>query len=284
MSDLTTYSGGVLAITGGGSGVGEGLARFAANIGMSVAIADIDLASAEAVVADITAAGGQALAHRVDVRDADSVEEWADTVYRELGPVTLLVNNAGIEQFGYLWDTPVENWRRLVDINITGVFNGIRAFVPRMAKAAAPARIWNLSSMGGVSAAARQGPYIMSKHAVLATTECLKLDIEAAGLPITVAAVLPGAVSSRIFERAGGVESGDADASESERESMLRVREQAMDPGEAAETVFRQAVAGEFYLLTQPALVGAAMDARADQLRGRHAPVLYEGEFTVPIE
>ena len=67
-----------------------------------------------------------------DVRDPDAVQELADRTYRDVGPVRLLVNNAGVEQFGYLWDTPVPNWRRVVDINISGVFYGVRAFLPKM--------------------------------------------------------------------------------------------------------------------------------------------------------
>ena len=67
-----------------------------------------------------------------DVRDPDAVQELAERTYRDVGPVRLLVNNAGVEQFGYLWDTPVANWKRVVDINISGVFHGVRAFLPRM--------------------------------------------------------------------------------------------------------------------------------------------------------
>ncbi|WP_208851908.1 SDR family NAD(P)-dependent oxidoreductase [Pseudoclavibacter terrae] len=274
----------MLAITGGGSGVGEGLARYAASIGMAVAIADIDLVAAESVASDIRAEGGNALAVQVDVRDLSQLEGFADRVYTELGPVSLLINNAGVEQFGLLWDTPEDNWQRLIDINITGVFNGIKAFVPRMSASHEKTAIWNLSSMGGVSAAARQAPYIMSKHAVLALTECLKLDVETAGLDITVAAVLPGAVASNIFANAGGVKDGDVAAGEAERAAMLRVREQAMSPIEAARRVFEQAANGDFYLLTQPQLIGAAMNGRAEQLRTRSAPQLFSGEFHVPAE
>ena len=118
----------------------------------------------------------------------------------------LLVNNAGVEQFGYLWDTPIENWNRVVDINISGVFHGVHAFLPKMIDAGTPAWVWNLSSIGGVAVVPLQAPYIMSKHAVLALTECLRLEVQHAGHDhIHVQAVLPGAVVSKIFESAGGV-------------------------------------------------------------------------------
>ncbi|WP_018178038.1 SDR family NAD(P)-dependent oxidoreductase [Jongsikchunia kroppenstedtii] len=267
------FGGGVLAITGGGAGVGEGLARYAASIGMAVAICDVDLEAAQRVACELSASCARAIAHRVDVRDLAQVQEWADAVYAELGPVTLLINNAGIEQFGYLWDTPVDNWHRLLDINVTGVFNGVKAFVPRMAEAGAPAHIWNLSSIGGVVTVARQAPYIISKHAVLALTENLLVDVQDAGLDITVAAVLPASVASNIFQSAGGAEStGDTSASEAAREAMLQLRETAMSPVDAAEQVFAQAAAGDFYLLTHPDLVAQAMAGRGEQLRTRSAP------------
>lgn len=276
------FGNGIAFITGAGAGIGEGLARHAAALGMKVAIADINGNAAQKVADSINADGGNAKAYLLDVRDRNAFEALSEQVYTELGNVTLLINNAGIEQFGYLWDTPEENWERLVDINITGVFNGIKSFLPKMIKVGVPAHVWNLSSMGGVSAAARQAPYIMSKHAVLALTECLKLDVEASGNKhITVAAVLPGVVTSEIFKTAGGVQKGNTSVSEAEREAMLAIAQKGITPLLAAERVFDQAANGEFYLLTQPKLVGATMDARADQLKNRRAPFLYEGEFVV---
>ena len=134
---------------------------------------------------------------------------WPTAPTRDVGPVRLLVNNAGVEQFGYLWDTPVANWNRVVDVNVSGVFHGVRAFLPKMIAAGTPAWVWNLSSIGGVAAVPLQAPYIMSKHAVLALTECLRLEVQLAGHDhIRVQAVLPGAVASNIFESAGGVDDG----------------------------------------------------------------------------
>ena len=118
----------------------------------------------------------------------------------------------------------------------------------------------------------------MSKHAVLALTECLYLEVQTAGHDhIHVQAVLPGAVVSNIFESAGGVdpgESGDVAAAEAQRAAMLDIKAGAMDPLAAAETVFKQAAEGRFYLLTQPETVGAAMAKRADVLVSQRHPML----------
>ncbi|MDO3634198.1 SDR family NAD(P)-dependent oxidoreductase [Mycolicibacterium arseniciresistens] len=275
MDARETFSGGVAVITGAGAGIGAGLARHAARLGMTVILADIDGDAIAALRDELTAQSVHALAAVCDVTDFDAVQELADRTYRDAGPVRLLVNNAGVEQFGFLWDTPVANWQRLVDINISGVFNGIRAFLPHMIAAGSPAWVWNLSSIGGVAVVPLQAPYIMSKHAVLALTECLALETQLAGHDhIHVQAVLPGAVVSNIFESAGGVSDGDIGAAEAQRSAMLDIKAEAMDPVAAAEVVFEQSAEGRFYLLTQPEYVGSAMAERADVLTSQRAPVL----------
>jgi NAD(P)-dependent dehydrogenase (short-subunit alcohol dehydrogenase family) len=273
MSAQDLFTGGVAVITGAGAGIGAGLARHASSLGMTVVLADIDAAGA--LADELTDAGAHAVPTVCDVRDPEAVAALAERTYADVGPVRLLVNNAGVEQFGYLWDTPVLNWNRVVDVNVSGVFHGIRAFLPKMIEVGTPAWVWNLSSIGGVAVVPLQAPYIMSKHAVLALTECLALEVAHAGHDhIHVQAVLPGAVASNIFESAGGVDGGDVAAAESQRVAMLDIKAEAMDPVAAAEVVFDQAAEGRFYLLTQPAYVGAAMAERANALANQRAPVL----------
>lgn len=276
MSAREIFGGGVAVITGAGAGIGAGLARYASQLGMTVVLVDVNAEAIAGLREEIDAAGGSATDVICDVRDAAAVQAMADQVYRDIGPVRLLVNNAGIEQFGYLWDTPVSNWQRVVDINISGVFHGIRAFVPKMMATDSPAWVWNLSSIGGVAVVPLQAPYIMSKHAVLALTECLHLEVQSAGHDhhVHVQAVLPGAVVSSIFESAGGVDSGDTGAAEGQRTAMLDIKAEAMDPLAAAEVVFDQAAEGKFFLLTQPDYVGSAMAERARVLSGQEAPRL----------
>lgn len=274
------FGGGVAVITGAGAGIGAGLARHAHHLGMSVVLADVDHDAIAALRNEIIADGGSAVDAVCDVRDPDAVTALAEQTYRDLGPVRLLVNNAGVEQFGYLWDTPVANWNRVMDINVSGVFHGVRAFVPRMIAAGSAAWIWNLSSIGGVATVPLQTPYIVSKHAVLALTECLRLEIQLAGHAdlIQVQAVLPGAVKSNIFEAAGGVGAdlvgADVDAADSQRDAMLAIKAGAMDPLDAAEVLFEESARGAFYLLTQPEYVRSAMAERAEALRTLVPPQL----------
>jgi NAD(P)-dependent dehydrogenase (short-subunit alcohol dehydrogenase family) len=276
MTARETFGGGVAVITGAGAGVGAGIARHAAALGMTVVLADIDTAAIARLRDELTETGAAAFDFHCDVSDPEALEALAEGVYRDIGPVRLLVNNAGVEQFGYLWDTPVENWNRVVDINISGVYHGVRAFMPRMLAAEVPAWVWNLSSIGGVAVVPLQAPYIMSKHAVLALTECLQLEVQLAGHNdhIHVQAVLPGAVASSIFETAGGVSDGDVAAAESQRAAMLDIKASAMDPLAAAQVIFDQAAEGRFYLLTQPDYVGSAMAERAEVLVSQRPPAL----------
>lgn len=271
------FGGGIAVITGAGSGIGAALARHAHGLGMTTVLADVD---ADAVAALRDELGGGAVDIVCDVRDPDAVAALAGRVHAELGPVRLLVNNAGVEQFGYLWDTPVDNWNRVLDVNVSGVFHGVRAFLPAMMAAAEPAWVWNLSSIGGVATVPRQAPYIISKHAVLALTECLRVEVEMAGHAdhICVQAVLPGPVRSNIFGAAGGVTGGTAaEASDAERQAMVAIV--AMDPLTAAQTIFEQSAAGGFYLCTHPEQAHAAMADRGSALTERTIPRLGARRF-----
>jgi NADP-dependent 3-hydroxy acid dehydrogenase YdfG len=274
---VNPFAGGVAVITGAGAGIGAGLARHAVTLGMPVVLADVDADAVAALREELCAAGGSAVDVLCDVRDPVAVQELAERTYCDVGAVRLLVNNAGVEQFGYLWDTPVANWQRVVDINISGVFRGVRAFLPKMMATDQKAWVWNLSSVGAVLATPLQAPYIASKHAVLALTECLYLDVQSAGHDhhIHVQVVLPAAVQSNIFESAGSVDpdgGGDAAVAEAQRAAMLNIKAGAMDPLAAAATIFEQAADGRFYLLTEPESVGSAMAERANILAAQRPP------------
>lgn len=286
MTARDIFGGGVAVITGAGAGIGAGLARHASRLGMTIVIADVDVDAANRLRDELVADGSAAYAYGCDVRDPDAVVELAECTHRDVGNVRLLVNNAGVEQFGYLWDTPVANWNRVVDVNVNGVFHCVRAFMPRMLASPDQSWVWNLSSIGGVAAVPLQAPYIMSKHAVLALTECLSLEVELAGHAdhVHVQAVLPGAVVSNIFESAGGVSDGDVSAAESQRTAMLDIKAEAMDPIAAAEVIFDQAAQGRFYLLTQPDYVGSAMTERATTLATQRPPVLRTKQRFEPAE
>src|SRR5437899_1545936 len=112
------FNSGTAVVTGAGSGIGEGLARNLAALGMTVVVADIDIDRARSVADDLASAGGGAVAHWVDVADAASVDLMAASVFDRYGGVELLINNAGVENAGLLWEVDVERWNKVMAINV----------------------------------------------------------------------------------------------------------------------------------------------------------------------
>jgi NAD(P)-dependent dehydrogenase (short-subunit alcohol dehydrogenase family) len=267
------FSSGTAVVTGGGAGIGEGFVRYLCSIGMRVVIADVDGDRATGLAAELTAAGGLAHGYQVDVTDADAVEALAADAYTRFGSVELLINNAGLETGGLLWEVSVERWKRLMSVNVDGVYFGIRAFVPRMIAAGTPATIANLSSVGGVATAPLQAPYIVSKHAVLALTECLHQEIAFVGAPIQVSAVLPFTVRSRIFTDAQASAPSGNDAADRVFATMQSTNvSTAMDPVEAAEHMMSSIAAGDFWIFSHDDVGKASLARRAERLAAASAP------------
>lgn len=261
------FSRGVAVVTGAAAGIGEGLARHLASLGMTVLVADIDAGRAQAVAEDIVSGGGRAEAWAVDVADADSVEAMAAGVFARHGSVEMLVNNAGVESAGLLWEIDRDRWRRLMQINVDGVFYCLRSFVPRMIEVGTPSCIANLSSVGGLNSVAVQSPYIVSKHAVLAMTECLHQDLSIVGAPIQVSAVIPHSIRSDIFvsaQRQAPTANATANAvfAAMQRDNV----EKGLDPLVAAEHMIEQIARGEFWIHSDDEMCIAAAHRRGKQL------------------
>jgi len=267
--------GGVAVITGAGSGIGEGIARNAAARGMRLVLADIAADRVEAVAADLRAAGHEALAAPTDVSDAAQLDALADRAYAAFGEVTLLVNNAGIETLGHVWEISAATWEKTLAINVLGVIQSVRAFAPRMIAAGKPAWIANVGSVGSLGMMPIQTPYMLSKHAILSFSECLALEMELIGAPITVSCVLPGPVASRIFtDAAMGEQGAGADKHRAIMADMLRAH--GLTPLEAGAIILDGIAAGNFWVATHPEIADAMAQARAAYLTGDRRPQLSE--------
>jgi len=273
MTPQEKFAGGTAVVTGAGSGIGEGLARVAAGIGMNVVLADIDEARLEAVAASISADGGTVLAVPTDVTDIAALERLADVAYDRFGSVQLVVNNAGIETIGFSWDIPDAVWDRLLSINVRGVIHGSRIFARRMIASGMPGHIANVASIGGLGTMPTQAAYTVSKHAVLSFTECLYLEMEVAGAPIGVSAILPGPVATRIFDDAPA----DLGVSLVERQRAMMqsmLSDGGQTPVEAAGIIMKGIAAGDFWVLTHPEIASAMANARARYLAAMDRPAL----------
>ena len=198
---------GVAVVTGAGSGIGAALVRRAAAEGMTVVLADIAAERIQAAATAITGAGGKAHAVVTDVTDPGSVARLAEYTLEHAGAPTLLANNAGIESLGPLWEFSPERWRQVQAVNVDGVFYGVRSFLPAMIEAGGARHVLNTSSIGGISVGGFMTPYIVSKHAVRALSECLSIELEQVAPRIRVHVLLPGPVDTNIFRDAMSTDS-----------------------------------------------------------------------------
>lgn len=266
------FNDGVAVITGAGSGIGEALARRAASRGMKVVLADIDADRIDRVASEIRDIGGAAVGVQTDVADPAALDRLAAVTYAVFGDVRLLVNNAGVETVGYVWDIPADLWERSFKINVLGVVNGVRAFAPRMLELGSPAHIANVASVGAISMFPGETAYICGKHAVLSFTEGLYLEMRMQGKPIHISAVMPGPVATRIFDDAKG-----AGAAEHHHRSVMKTMlAEGMQPGEAARIILDGIAKGDFWVSTHPELTAQAARGRAEYLSGLKAPILAE--------
>ena len=182
-------------VTGGGSGIGRATCRRMAEEGARVAVLDVNEESAEAVADEI---GG--IAFGVDVGDPDAMREAVDAAAAELGGLSVIYNNAGTSAFGKLHEMDLADWDRVLRVNLTGVWAGIRAAVPHLL-AGGGGSIVSTASISGTRPAAGESPYAASKAAVAALTASAALEY---GPSIRVNAVSPGmirtAMTAQMFE------------------------------------------------------------------------------------
>ena len=196
-------------VTGGGSGIGRATCRRMAEEGARVAVFDLNWESAKAVAEEI---GG--IASGVDVGDPDALRDAVDAAAAELGGLSIIYNNAGTSAFNKLHELDVAEWDRVLRVNLTGVWAGIRAAVPHML-AGGGGSIVSTASISGTRPAAGESPYAASKAAVAALTASAALEY---GPTIRVNAVSPGmiltAMTEQMFEfmpaADGALRKGDA--------------------------------------------------------------------------
>ena len=179
----------VALVTGGAQGIGKGIATALGQDGFKVAVADLNLEVAEQTAKEISAAGGEAIAVQVDVTSTASVADAVATIEKELGPVEVVVNNAGFDDFMPFVKTTEEFWERILDVNFKGHLRVIQAVVPGMVERGF-GRIVAVSSTAGLKGYAYVSAYCAAKHAVVGLVRALALETVQKG--VTVNAVCPG--------------------------------------------------------------------------------------------
>ncbi|WP_084262616.1 SDR family NAD(P)-dependent oxidoreductase [Mycobacterium avium] len=260
------YQGRVAVVTGAGSGIGRALTQALTAGGAHVAASDIDdngLAETQA-----SCGPGQVTPYRIDVTDRDAVLGFADEVRRKHGPASMVFNNAGVDLFASVADMSWEDFDWLMGINVGGVVNGTKAFLPQLIEAGSdrrPSRLVNLSSAFGLIAVPYQGAYSTSKFAVRGFTEALRQEMIIERHPVTVHCVHPGVVRTNF-----GANMRTSDTEDPDLAAQLFDRAALTTPGRAARLILRGAEKNRARIL-----IGA--DGRAMAALPRLLGVAYAG-------
>jgi NAD(P)-dependent dehydrogenase (short-subunit alcohol dehydrogenase family) len=179
-------------VTGAASGIGLAISEALAAAGARVLMTDLD---GDAATRAASAVGGaEVIALAVDVRDPDALAHAADLAVERFGALHVAVNNAGIVNGGNSWELPLEEWHRVIDVNLWGVIHGVGAFVPPILASGEEGHVVNVASMAAVTARAGIGPYTVAKHGVLGLSDVLRAELEAIGAPVGVSVVMPGMI------------------------------------------------------------------------------------------
>lgn len=220
MAETTDLSGRVALVTGAGSGIGRQAAETLSGAGAALACTDINLAGAQETAASIEAAGGRAIAIAHDVVEEDQWEAAVKATVDALGGLHIMVNNAGIELVKIIPDISTADFRRVMDINVLGVFLGIKTCTDAMT-ASGSGSIINLSSVAGLIGAPRQAAYCASKGAVRLMTKATALELAGAGHPIRVNSVHPGIIETPMLE---DLMTGVPDEQRNQRLAQMKAR------------------------------------------------------------
>jgi NAD(P)-dependent dehydrogenase (short-subunit alcohol dehydrogenase family) len=255
-------------ITGGGSGIGLGVARKLLDAGAKVAIADIRQDHLDAALAALD--NREAIGVRLDVADRAGFARAADEAEAALGPVSIVMNNAGVNLFAPIDECSYQDWDWLLGVNLHGVINGCQTFVPRIKARGQGGHVVNTASMAAFLAGPNAGIYTATKFAVRGLTESLRWSLANHG--IGVSCLCPGLVKSAIYEsdlvRPDSLK-GEATAADAEfMERLAGLHQVGMEPEEVADAVVAAIRANHLYIFPHAefreemqALFGEILDA-----------------------
>lgn len=193
MEDL---QGRTAVVTGAASGIGLAVVEAFVVEGMRVVMADVDGEGLQAEASRLEERDAQVRAIVADVGDPDAVDEIGNVAMDAFGELHVAVNNAGIVKRGLSWELSLDDWHRVIDVDLWGVIHGVRSFVPRILASGEEGHVVNVASMAAVNAIDRLGPYTVAKHGVLGLSDVLRAELASIGAPIGVSVVMPGKIKT----------------------------------------------------------------------------------------
>ena len=280
---MKEFKGKVAVVTGAASGIGHAIAQRCATEGMKVVLADVNEGGLSRIKKELEAQGATVLTVSIDVSRARDVEALARRTLDTFGGVHLLFNNAGVITTGTVWEDTLEDWEWVIGVNLWGVINGVRTFVPLMLAQDSEALIVKTSSMRGFSRDRENGAYGVTKHGVTSLSETLYYELAERGDRVKVAVLCPGPVDTPIIDAA---ENRVVERQKAEGEGGLTLEEAAMfqrlhhktqtgmSPEDIAEKAFEGIREDKFYIITQP--------EEMPRVRRRMEAILEERNPTLP--
>lgn len=264
---IQDFAGRTAVLTGAGSGFGLECARIGAQRGMKLVLVDVQQDALDRAAAELTAAGAEVMARKVDVSSAAEMEALAADVVARFGAPHFVFNNAGVGSGGLIWENSVRDWEWVLGVNLWGVIHGVRLFTPHMLAAAKADPTWrghivNTASMAGLLTPPNMGIYNVSKHAVVSLTETLYQDLrlvsDQVGASVLCPYFVPTGISQSHRNRPGDM------ASEKPTQSQLigqAMSDKAVSSGkvtaaEVAAMVFDAIAADRFYIFSHPRALG----------------------------
>jgi NAD(P)-dependent dehydrogenase (short-subunit alcohol dehydrogenase family) len=197
---MQKLKGRVAVVTGAAGGIGRALAKCFAAAGMKVVLAGVNEERIRKAVDEFEDSGAQVLGVKADVSRAEEVEALAAKTLEAFGAVHVLCNNAGVAYGGRSsWETPLEAWKWVLDVNLMGVVHGIHTFLPIMLAQDTEAHVVNTASNSGLVINTHTVPYGVSKHAVIALSESLHLELMQRNSRVKVSVLCPGPVNTDIM-------------------------------------------------------------------------------------
>jgi len=222
-------------VTGAGSGIGRATALAIARRGANLFLCDIDEAGLAETERSARELGRDVLARRVDVASAEAMRSFADEIHQRVPAVDLLVNNAGVALGAEFVDTSLEDWERLLGVNLRGVIHGCHFFVPPMLRSGRGGHVVNIASAAGFAASATLTAYCTAKFGVVGLSECLHAELARHGIGVTC--ICPGFIDTPLLSRSPLRGALDTPAARSRMAEALRAR--GYGPERVAENLLR---------------------------------------------
>lgn len=193
---MTTLQDKTAFITGGASGIGLAVARALLDVGGHVALADIEATALERARKSLTGLGGRVSLHVLDVTDREAFVSARDAAIQAHGAVHLLFNNAGVNAAGPIDACSYRDWDWALGVNLGGVINGVRTFLPELMRHGSEAHLVNTASVGGLVGMRNLAIYNASKFGVVGLTEAIRADMKANGMGVSV--LCPGVIATAL--------------------------------------------------------------------------------------